>query len=396
MRLSPEDDDDEDEGQYPNNHQNIVKGDYRWQQQHKAISMSSPGMDILAKINTPRNLESPEPFEENISATNYAHLNSQPLHTPQPTPKQRSRLVAPTMEDRLQQMPKLRELPWRDGVEDGADNETGGESRRKQIRFGCLLATRGEIQQVPCQSCANGRGKFNVCVALDGYFKGACASCQLSGRPNRCSIKKNEAGEIAGSPSLNPPLTGDHSPLRNNDHQPPHIESPQHKRRKIENSVPEWESARPQWEQELGESARQQMNQIVERPWASVNPTATMSVTHPMMNRMNGAAPLPQGGSNGHRNSLGWASVNQPMPMAGQPYGNGVDGNVPGYRINTEQDRREETMPNEDGSAALIDALPKNKQRQVYGLVSGLQGGIEHLQRELNSLKKALGINDED
>ena len=29
-------------------------------------------------------------------------------------------------------------------------------------------------------------------------------------------------------------------------------------------------------------------------------------------------------------------------------------------------------------------------------LVSGLQGGIEHLQKELDSLKRALGIDDED
>lgn len=203
------------------------------------------------------------------------------------------------------------------------------------------------------------------------------------------------AGEIAGSPTLNPPLVEDMSPLRSNGLTPRQSELPQHKRRKTDNSVPEWESARPQWEQELGESARQQMNQIVERSWAPVNSTGTMSVTHPMMNGMNGVAPGVQGGNNEHRNSLNWASVNQPMPMPGQQFGNGGDGNPSGYRVNMEQGRREETI-NEDGGAALIDALPKHKQRQVYGLVSGLQGGIEHLQRELNSLKKALGINDED
>ena len=53
-------------------------------------------------------------------------------------------------------------------------------------------------------------------------------------------------------------------------------------------------------------------------------------------------------------------------------------------------------MLNEEGSVALIDTFPKSKQRQVYGLVSGLQGGIENLQRELDTLKKALGIDDED
>lgn len=297
-------------------------------------------------------------------------------------------------------MPKLRELPWRDGVEDGADNETGGESRRKQIRFGCLLATRGDIQEVPCQSCANGRGKFNVCVALDGYFKGACASCQLSGRPNRCSIKKNDVGELVGSPTLNPPLAEDVSPLRIVDHQKmaavySHGPSQSAKRRKTDDTVPEWESARPQWEQELGESARQQLNQIVDRSWASINANSPAGMTgaHPMLNGMNGSAARPQAGNNNRNNSLSWASVNQPNAMSGQQFGNGGEGNAAGFRINMEQGRSEDTIPNEDGSAA-IDALPKQKQRQVFGLVSGLQGGIEHLQRELNSLKRALGIDD--
>jgi len=100
------------------------------------------------------------------------------------------------MEERLQSMPEKRTLPWRPGVEAGAEQETGGESRRKQIRFGCLLATRGDVADPPCLSCANGRGKFALCVALEGYFKGACASCQLSGRPNRCSIKLGEGKSL--------------------------------------------------------------------------------------------------------------------------------------------------------------------------------------------------------
>ena len=59
-----------------------------------------------------------------------------------------------------------------------------------------------------------------------------------------------------------------------------------------------------------------------------------------------------------------------------------------------EQERGESTI--EERSGALIDILPKSKQRQVYGLISGLQGGIENLQRELDSLKKVLGIDDEN
>lgn len=45
-------------------------------------------------------------------------------------------------------------------------------------------------------------------------------------------------------------------------------------------------------------------------------------------------------------------------------------------------------------STPVIDTLPKFKQRQVYSYISGLQGGIEHLEKQLNSLKALLGIDD--
>jgi hypothetical protein len=92
------------------------------------------------------------------------------------------------MEARLRQLPEKRELPWRPGVDPVI--EKGGEPRRRQIRLAQLLATRGEVQYPPCTRCANGRGKFKVCIALPGYFKGACASCSVS---NRCSIRNSGA-----------------------------------------------------------------------------------------------------------------------------------------------------------------------------------------------------------
>jgi hypothetical protein len=176
----------------------VVKGEYAWASTPN--SMEEIDLDVghlLAQLNNnppPQHLESPDLEEDlsndNIPATNSNSRPDRSIHRP---PRKKHNLnTATTMEERLVQMKEVRPLPWRDGVEPGADNETGGESRRKQIRFGCLLATRGEIQEVPCNSCANGRGKFRHCIALEGFFKGACASCQLSGRPNRCSIKKND------------------------------------------------------------------------------------------------------------------------------------------------------------------------------------------------------------
>jgi Protein of unknown function (DUF3716) len=133
--------------------------------------------NLLAQIDTPQHLESPEPLEDTTNQ-NLGESNSRDNQPTQRTPKQSQRTGVTTMEERLLMMPEKRSLPWRQGVEPGAEIETGGDSRRKQIRFGCLLATRGDVAPVPCNSCANGRGKFSVCVILEGYFKGACASCQ--------------------------------------------------------------------------------------------------------------------------------------------------------------------------------------------------------------------------
>lgn len=176
----------------------IVKGDYG---RNRPLSpdlsasitpeLAPLRLNSLAQANAQRNLDSPEPLDEDIPSSNTPKSRSN--HTERsPNHNKKQKTSATTMEERLQAMPEKRPLPWRPGVEPGAEVETGGESRRKQIRFGCLLATRGDVAPVPCNSCANGRGKFKMCVTLEGYFKGACASCQLSGRPNRCSIKQND------------------------------------------------------------------------------------------------------------------------------------------------------------------------------------------------------------
>lgn len=168
----------------------IVKGEIGWS--HPSSPESLPpelerlGANLLGQVKPQRELESPEPYDDTPSRID----RQSPESTRRPSRRPKANVT--TMEDRLQLMPEKRPLPWRPGVEEGADTETGGESRRKQIRFGCLLATRGEVQIPGCNSCMNGRGKFSLCVALDGYFKGACASCQLSGRPNRCSMKKDD------------------------------------------------------------------------------------------------------------------------------------------------------------------------------------------------------------
>lgn len=44
----------------------------------------------------------------------------------------------------------------------------------------------------------------------------------------------------------------------------------------------------------------------------------------------------------------------------------------------------------------VIDTLPKAKQRQIYSVISGMQGGIDHLEKQLSSLKALLGIPNDN
>ena len=154
------------------------------------------------------------------------------------------------------------------------------------------------------------------------------------------------------------------------------------------------------------------MNEIIpiQRPWATVNAPVPTPPPAPPMRALPSQTIPTQSASNGvpdrrPRDSLGWAAVNQPAPTPdAQTYvtNSGFieiassSSGRPGKYGKGEPSKKDENVPREESSAALIDLLPKNQQRKVYGLVSGLQGGIQQLQRELDLLKKALGIDEED
>jgi hypothetical protein len=59
--------------------------------------------------------------------------------------------------------------------------------------------------------------------------------------------------------------------------------------------------------------------------------------------------------------------------------------------------RRESGASQVDGGQAvpLIDTFAKPKQRQIFGLISGIQGGIDHLQKQLDLLQRSLGLESE-
>ncbi|KAH8804789.1 hypothetical protein F5884DRAFT_426031 [Xylogone sp. PMI_703] len=352
-----------------------------------------------------RTLQSPEPMaDDNSPSDPLPRPSDQGPEQRRGSGQRRPRLSGMTMEQRLQMMPELRPLPWRPGVEMGSELETGGESRRKQIRFGCLLATRGQVQPVPCNTCANGRGKFRLCVALDGFFKGACASCQLSGRPNRCSIKKGDDDGKSPTSEASPRFTATYTlPPPPEAHYPNGPPPP--KRRRTQQSR---ELADPEPKSE--EERRPAIRDMTERHWATVNSPmpapppqipSQMNIETPN-SRYIPPPPPPERDRPVTERPISWAAVNQapplppPPPPPSQPL-NGRDEQNGSFsqQASYESERREGTAGNEEASISLIDSLPKSKQRQIYGVLGGLQSGIDHLQRELDSLKRTFGINDD-
>ncbi|TQS36120.1 hypothetical protein Golomagni_03440 [Golovinomyces magnicellulatus] len=370
-----------------------VRGEVPWFRE-SSVSRINPDIDIsslLTQINAPHNLDSPKEMEQQISSPQAApESTSSQLEPPIASSRARLRhLSGGTMEERLAMIPEKRALPWREWVEPSAENETGGESRRKQIRFGCLLATRGDVQTIPCNSCANGRGKFSVCVSLPNFFK-------LSGRPNRCSIKKND--DSFGSPnSARTSGTSRADFSSKSGLQPIENDSPHVKRRKTNTPMkktatitPEPENTRNYLDQKTNDKVPEQVN-IGQRHWATVNPQAASKLTQFMTRELTPNGNMTHSALN-QINTPGKSSANQPSITSNFT---GEDNNC--FASQSNQIIRKGTSPREEGGAfIIIDTLPKGKQRQVYGLISGIQGGIDHLQRELNLLKNALGINDDD
>jgi hypothetical protein len=101
--------------------------------------------------------------------------------------------------DPLRALPELRPIPWYAGKELSKDKST--ESSRVQTRGACLLASRGIVNDPPCTHCQSGVGRFSLCVSLEDWFHGACATCQLATRGNLCSLRTDrEIGLIFAMP----------------------------------------------------------------------------------------------------------------------------------------------------------------------------------------------------
>jgi hypothetical protein len=96
--------------------------------------------------------------------------------------------------DRLRALPEVRQIPWRPGQELPPEKST--DSPRVQQRGACLLATRGNIMQNPCEHCAAGLGRFTSCITLEHWFQGACSTCIFTSKGNKCSLRVETLGKF--------------------------------------------------------------------------------------------------------------------------------------------------------------------------------------------------------
>jgi hypothetical protein len=95
----------------------------------------------------------------------------------------------------LRALREVRPMPVKEGKELPPAKST--ESIRPSTKGAYLLAARGIVRNPPCNHCATGAGRFSLCVSLDNWFHGACATCQMATRGHLCSLRIELDGMVS-------------------------------------------------------------------------------------------------------------------------------------------------------------------------------------------------------
>lgn len=319
--------------------------------------------------------------------------------------------------DKLRTLSEVRPIPWRPGQE--LPPEKSSESARVQQRGAVLLSTRGRISNPACSHCLNGNGRFKDCIVLDNWFQGACSTCIFTSKGNRCSLRNQTSGRVLSSRGEGYSAdiftfvgNADGRALRYHNDNPEALESiirdaaenPKPVKKRKRKSAPAEPLAEPPLDGLLlksldvdtllqAEIAREQGDPLAatnpkekrqrrSMPNLSVAPTyedaAEMSryvIVSPQMY----AHPQKQQDAPYRANSFQGFYAQRPIASIAQElYDDGL----------SSAGRRQST--------SIIEGLPKGKQRQIYGLVSGLENGIQNLHTSLASLKSLMGMDLDD
>ncbi|KAH8784232.1 hypothetical protein F5882DRAFT_439451 [Hyaloscypha sp. PMI_1271] len=285
--------------------------------------------------------------------------------------------------DRLQALPEVREIPWRRGQDLPPDKSI--DSPRVQQRGAILLSTRGAVAPIPCEHCAAGYGRFSSCITLDQWFQGACSGCIFTSKaenPKPPKKRKRRSAPSQMQSAVEPSHTSSFSPVAS---QAISLSTDL-------DTLLQAEIAREQ------SSGQRNIKHTEKKQYKRHNPSQpnVARARGPII----GADPSPY--SNEARKFIPDASSSRdpatiPTERPVLPW--------PVLQALSEEKKSvtsgSTTLQYLSGysktsSTPMIDTLPKAKQRQIFSVISGLQGGIDHLQKQLDALKALLGINDED
>ena len=131
----------------------------------------------------------PDTIELTASPTGFSPINGHDRDESSASRRRSGRPGGDSL-DKLRALPELRPIPWYEGKELPPEKST--QSSRVQTRGACLLVSRGNVMNPPCNHCAAGIGRFSLCVSSSDWFNGACATCQLATRGNLCTYRKKD------------------------------------------------------------------------------------------------------------------------------------------------------------------------------------------------------------
>ncbi|CZT43646.1 uncharacterized protein RSE6_03712 [Rhynchosporium secalis] len=300
--------------------------------------------------------------------------------------------------DKLKLLPEVRiSIPWRPGQE--LPPEKAGDSTRVQQRGAILLSTRGTAMADPCALCAGGYGRFAVCVTLENWFQGACSSCIFTSKGNKCSLRTQTSGtedgralryHADGSVSRSQNLE-ESSKKRKRTALPPKQTLPITQSTKYTSIYPQIQPPHPaplDLDMLLQASiASDQIDEPDSPDRIEVRPAPRLS--HPEVARPSAGAFVPspyQDHAKNRRSKAATLFPRDPGPVS--QIGNGT--------LQPVAATWEHQMIKSKGPPVpASNFFTKAKQREVYDIVSQCQGGIDELQRQLDTLKSVFGINDQ-
>ncbi|EDN93923.1 predicted protein [Sclerotinia sclerotiorum 1980 UF-70] len=265
----------------------------------------------------------------------------------------------PTFLDRIKVLPEMRDLPWRDGQ--ALPPEKSTESQRVQQRGACMVATRGRIMAKPWNQDARALRYANT---NDNSSKRKRSEPEKTAAEDDNNIfnRFNSPGHYV---SPYPPLPSiPRPPLRT-----PGLKEAQEAEL---DSLLQAQIAREEFDQgniDDGEAAgnRQQARAT---PIVMHRPRFYTGEPHSMRQLIQQGGPPPP-------------SRQLPQPINNIPNDQIARSPVPAIGPHMME-------------RSLIGESSKSTQRQFFTVISGVQGGLQQLQKELNSLKAVLGWDIED